>query len=80
MMINSYFSGFFRYSSLRPYNINGDCIEQLIGDIRIMPFITLDKDSEEPVNATFYWNFPAQLIIDDSVRQLCSTMLSPAFC
>ena len=79
MMVNSYFSGLFRYSSIRPYNINGDCIEQLVGDIRIMPFITIDKNSEEPVGATFYWNFPAQLIIDESIGQIVSTMLSPAF-
>lgn len=27
----------------------------------VKPFLVIDKNSEEPVGTTFYWNFPAQL-------------------
>lgn len=31
----------------------------------LLPFITINKDSEQPIGATFYWNFPAQIVAKD---------------
>ena len=43
--------------------------------MKTLPFLTIDKDSDELVGATFYWNFPAQIILDDSIQHIESTFL-----
>ena len=43
---------------------------EVSGGVRILPFISIDKNSDEPVGATFYWNFPAQMLVDDSIKHL----------
>ena len=48
---------------------------EMRGGVKTLPFITIDKDSDETVGATFYWNFPAQIILDDSIQHIESTFL-----
>lgn len=31
----------------------------------LKPFLTINKYSEQPIGATFYWNFPAQIVAKD---------------
>lgn len=50
-------------------------IIEMRGGVKTLPFITIDKDSDELVGATFYWNFPAQIILDDSIQHIESTFL-----
>ena len=50
-------------------------IIEMRGGVKTLPFLTIDKDSDELVGATFYWNFPAQIILDDSIQHIESTFL-----
>ena len=41
---------------------------ELMDNSSIYPILRIDKDSEEPVGATFIWDFPAQLTTDEEIK------------
>jgi hypothetical protein len=57
------------------YSQRATALIEMAGGVKALPFITIDKDSEEPIGATFYWNFPAQIILDDSIQHIESSFL-----
>ena len=44
---------------------------------KYLPFLRIDKYSDEPVGATFYWNFPAQFSIADPSKGISGVMALP---
>lgn len=41
---------------------------------RMQPFLTIKKDSDEPVDATFFWNFPAQLTTREGLGKVSNQL------
>ena len=58
-----------------PYAPSYDMLS--IGRSKYLPFLRIDKYSDEPVGATFYWNFPAQFGIADPVKGISGVMALP---
>lgn len=41
----------------------------------MVPFLTIDKNSEELMPATFYWNFPAQLTAEETIGKIIANAI-----
>ena len=64
-LIYEYISFFKTYEALI-FSLNG--IGDIIPNENVLPILTIKKDSDETVGATFYWDFPAQLTVPENVR------------
>ena len=64
-LIYEYISFFKTYEALI-LSLNG--IGDIIPNENVLPILTIKKDSDETVGATFYWDFPAQLTVPENVR------------